>query len=118
MHELSIVMSIIDIATKQIENSEATEIEEIELEIGALSGIEEKSFEFAWNQGVKNTALQNAVRKINHIEGVAGCMDCMIDFSIKNLFDACPICGGHFLNIKKGKELKVKSLLVNINNKD
>jgi len=45
-------------------------------------------------------------------------MDCMIDFSIKNLFDACPICGGHFLNIKKGKELKVKSLLVNINNKD
>ena len=81
MHELSIVMSIIDIAKKQIQGTDATDIEEIELEIGTLSGIEANSFEFAWNQAIKNTPLQNAVRKINHVEAVAGCMDCMIDFS-------------------------------------
>jgi Zn finger protein HypA/HybF involved in hydrogenase expression len=37
----------------------------------------------------------------------------MIDFSVENLYDACPVCGGHFLNINKGKELKVKSIVVN-----
>ncbi len=113
MHELSVVMSIIEIATTQMEGADASEIEEIELEIGALSGVEENSFEFAWKQAVRNTPLQNAVRKINHIEGLATCLDCMIDFSITQLYDACPVCGGHFLNIKKGKELKVKSLVVN-----
>ena len=113
MHELSIVMSIIDIATKQMQGSNASEIEEIELEIGALSGVEENSFEFAWRQAVKNTPLQNALRVVNKIEGVATCLDCMIDFSVENLYDACPVCGGHFLNIKKGKELKVKSIVVN-----
>jgi hydrogenase nickel incorporation protein HypA/HybF len=112
MHELSIVMSIIDIATKQMENAHATAIEEIELEIGALSGIEENSFEFAWKQAIRNTPLQNAARIIHKPEGVATCLDCMIDFSIQQLYDACPVCGGHFLNIKKGKELKVKSLVV------
>jgi hydrogenase nickel incorporation protein HypA/HybF len=113
MHELSIVMSIIDIATKQMENANGTSIEEIELEIGALSGVEEKSFEFAWKQAIRNTALQNAIRTIHKPEGIATCLDCMIDFSIQQLYDACPVCGGHFLNIKKGKELKVKSLVVN-----
>lgn len=113
MHELSIVMSIIDIATKQLQGTDATEIEEIELEIGSLSGVEEKSFDFAWNQAVKNTPLHNSIRVVNKIEGVATCLDCMIDFSVENLYDACPVCGGHFLNIKKGKELKVKSIVVN-----
>jgi hydrogenase nickel incorporation protein HypA/HybF len=113
MHELSIVMSIIDIATKQLQGIDATEIEEIELEIGTLSGIEENSFDFAWNQAVRNTPLQNSIRVVNKIEAVATCIDCMIDFSVENLYDACPVCGGHFLNINKGKELKVKSIVVN-----
>jgi len=113
MHELSIVMSIIDIAKQQMEGADATIIEEIELEIGDLSGIEPQSFEFAWKEAVKNTPLQFAERKINYVEGLATCLDCMIDFSVKQLYDACPVCGGHFLNIKKGKELKVKSLVVN-----
>ena len=89
MHELSIVMSIIDIATKQMQGSNASEIEEIELEIGTLSGIEEKSFDFAWNQAVRNTPLQNSIRVVNKIEAVATCIDCMIDFSVENLYDAC-----------------------------
>ena len=113
MHELSIVMSIIDIANKQLENASANVIEEIELEIGALSGIEEGAFEFAWKQAVKNTALQNSKRVIHKIEGKATCLDCMIDFTIEQLYDPCPVCGGHFLNINKGKELRVKSLVVN-----
>ena len=47
MHELSIVMGIVDLATKQALANGAILIEEIELEIGCLSGIEMDSFEFA-----------------------------------------------------------------------
>ncbi len=112
MHELSIVMSIVDIATKQAALAHASVVDEIELDIGTLSGIELGALDFAWQQGVKETILEHAVRKINRPEGKAACMDCSAEFTIDNYYDACPVCGGHFINIIQGKELRVRSMVV------
>jgi hydrogenase nickel incorporation protein HypA/HybF len=112
MHELSIVMSIIDIAQQQAGNANATAIDEIELEIGSLSGVEMNALDFAWQQAVKQTVLEHAVKKINHIAGKAQCLDCDTIFAIENYYDACPVCGRHLINIIQGKELRVKSLVV------
>lgn len=112
MHELSIVMSIIDIAEQQAEKANASVIEEIELDIGELSGIEQQAFDFAWQQAVKDTVLSAAERVINIIPGEAVCMECDAQFPVHQLYDACPVCGKHFISILKGKELKVKSLVV------
>lgn len=112
MHELSIVMSIIQIAEQQASSANAGIIEEIELDIGVLSGIEMSAFEFAWQQAVKQTRLQYALKQINRIKGKAMCLDCDAEFAIERYDDACPFCGAHWLNIIQGKELRVKSLLV------
>lgn len=112
MHELSIVMSIISIAQEQAEKANASVIEEIELEIGTLSGIEIQALEFAWQQGCKNTILQQANKKINIIPARAKCSDCNTEFDIQNYYDACPVCGEHLLTILQGKELRVKSLVI------
>ncbi|MFN8265443.1 MAG: hydrogenase maturation nickel metallochaperone HypA [Chitinophagaceae bacterium] len=112
MHELSIVMSIVDIATQQARKAEAERVDEIELDIGELSGVEMNAFDFAWEQGIKDSLLKDAERIVNRVNGVGMCMDCGIDFHMQNLYDSCPVCDGHFIEIKKGKELKVKSLVV------
>lgn len=112
MHELSIVMSIVDIAQSQAQQAHAQAIEEIELDIGTLAGVELDALEFAWPQGVKNTMLENAVKKINRIEGLASCSDCNNKFTIENYYDACPECGGHLIHILKGRELRVRSLVI------
>jgi hydrogenase nickel incorporation protein HypA/HybF len=112
MHELSIVMSIVDIAQQQAEKEQASIIDEIEIDIGCLSSIEMNAFEFAWKQGVKETILEKAEKKINRIKGRAKCLDCENFFPLENLYDACPVCGEHFLDIIEGKELRVKSLVV------
>ena len=112
MHELSIVMGIIEIAEQQAKAANATIIDEVELDIGTLSGIEMAAFEFAWQQGVKQTMLQHAVRKINRITAKARCLDCDIEFAIEKYYDACPVCGEHLLGIIQGKELRVKTLMV------
>jgi hydrogenase nickel incorporation protein HypA/HybF len=112
MHELSIVMSIVDIAQQQANIANASMIDEIELDIGTLSGIEMDALEFAWKQGVKQTILENASKKINRIEATAKCLDCNAEFKMDNYYDACPVCSGHFLDIIQGKELRVKSLVV------
>jgi hydrogenase nickel incorporation protein HypA/HybF len=112
MHELSIVMSIIEIAQQQAFQANAKGIDEIELDIGSMSGIEMDSFEFAWNQAVKGTILAEAIKKVNRITAKAQCLDCNHEFIIHQYFDPCPICGSHLIQMLKGKELKVKSLLV------
>ena len=90
MHELSIVMSIVDIAQQQAEKADAATIDEIEMDIGCLTTIEMDAFEFAWKQGVKQTILASATKKINRIKGKAKCLDCNASFPLENLFDACP----------------------------
>ncbi len=112
MHELSIVMSIIEIAQQQAFQANAIGIKEIELDIGTMSGLEMDSFEFAWNQAVKGTILASAIKKINRITAKAQCLDCNNEFIIHQYFDPCPKCGSHLIHILQGKELKVKSLLV------
>lgn len=111
MHELSIVMSIVDIAQQQAKQANASIIEEIELDIGCLSTVQMDAFEFAWRQGVKETILEGTIKKINRIKGKAKCFDCETFFTLENLFDACPNCGQHLIDIVEGKELRVKSLV-------
>lgn len=112
MHELSIAMSIVDLAAEQAAKHNAWAIEEIELDIGCLSGIEMDSFDFAWKQAIRRTILENAIRKVNRIEGKAHCLECGCFFTIQHLYDSCPDCNSHFMEIISGKELKVKSLVL------
>ena len=112
MHELSIVMGIIKIAEDYAKAADAQFIDEIELDIGTLSGIDMQSMEFAWTQAIKGTMLNGTIKKVNTILAKAKCLDCEAEFEIKNYFDACPACGEHLIAIMQGKELKVKSLLV------
>ena len=112
MHELSIVMGIIGIAEKELAKAGAAAVEEIELDIGTLSTVDMDAFDFAWNQGVKDTPLAHSLKTVHLIQGEARCMDCDIRFPVQEVYDPCPVCGGHLLEIVRGKELRVKSLVV------
>ena len=112
MHELSIVMGIIGIAETETAKAGGHAVEEIELDIGTLSTVDMDAFDFAWTQGVKDTLLEHSRKNVNRIEGQARCMDCDVRFSVQEVYDPCPACGGHLLEILQGKELRVKSLVV------
>lgn len=112
MHELSIVMSIIEIAESEINKAGGGFAEEIELDIGTLSTVEMEAFDFAWQQGIRGTLLEDVKLQVNRIEGKANCLDCELEFPIVNLYDSCPVCGGHFNQIIQGKELKVKTIMI------
>jgi hydrogenase nickel incorporation protein HypA/HybF len=112
MHELSIVLGIVDIAQSEFERSGATSIDSIELEIGEMSGVEPFAIEFAWPEATRNTVLENTEKIIEYIRGKAECLECKEQFELENLYDECPACKSYFKNIIKGKELRVKALTV------
>ncbi len=110
MHELSIVMSIVDLAEEQVKKNHARKVDRIELDIGTMAGVEFSALEFAWSAGVKNTVLESAERQINHIEGRARCMLCDKEFPVTEPFQPCPVCNDYMNEFLQGKELRVKSL--------
>lgn len=112
MHELSIVMSIVDQVEDEVRRREASKVERIEIEIGDMAGIEMFSFDFAWGPAIKNTVLQDAERIINHVPAIATCVECGHEFEKKEPYDSCPGCGTFLHRLKSGKELKIKSLVI------
>ena len=110
MHELSIVMGIVDIAEKEAKKAGVSSFDVIELDIGKLSGIVMEALDFAWDSAVGGTVLEKAERKINRIEAVSKCSRCGHEFVCETLYDACPACGDYFTQMIQGNELKIKSL--------
>ena len=112
MHELSIVLSIVDSVSREVNRQKATVVNRIELDIGNLAGIEWDSFDFAWPPATKGTVLEHAERIVNHIPAIAVCAECDTEFEKTEPYDACPTCGTFLHQLKSGKELKIKSLLI------
>ena len=107
MHELSIALSIINLAIKEAEKSNATRVSELELEIGEMAGVNIEALEFSMSIAMQNTILEGAKVRI-----VAVCRDCKTRFSPVSMFDPCPRCYSHEIEFLRGRELRLKSLLI------
>lgn len=112
MHELSIVMNIIEIAEENAKKANASVIMEIELDIGKQAGVVIEALEFAIESAKKGTMLENAKFIINEIPALARCTSCRNEYETEDLFSPCPKCSNPFSEIFQGRELKVKTLRV------
>ena len=112
MHELSIARSIVELVEEQADNRGASVVEELELEIGHLSGVEIQTLEFALDSAIKGSKLEKARIIRHYIEGEGQCSDCETIFPMNALFSPCPHCGSYLVKILKGKELRGKSIVI------
>jgi len=115
MHELSIAISIVDMAIKQARLASANGVSEVELDIGTLSGIEYESLEFALGVAAKDTILEETLFRINRVEAVAECSACQHLYTPDRIFSHCPECNKQGIRLIRGTELQLKSLLVEQN---
>lgn len=112
MHELSIAVNIVEIAEEKAKAENAQVIKEIELEVGELSGVVFDALDFALNSAIKDSMLESVVIKIYKIPGQAQCKQCMHQYNTDDYFSTCPQCGDFQTEIIKGKELRVKSIII------
>jgi hydrogenase nickel incorporation protein HypA/HybF len=112
MHEFSIAVNIIEIAEDYASREDASVVREIEIEVGELSGVVVDALNFCLEAAVKDTLIEQAERKISITEGRARCRSCSHEFKTSDFYSCCPECGTHAPEIIQGRELRVKSLLV------
>ncbi len=112
MHEFSLSLNIIDIATEYAIRENAVEVREVEIEVGELSGVVREALEFALESAVKGTLLENAECHIKIIKGKVRCNQCHFEFETDNLYAECPECHSYTFEILEGKELRVASIVI------
>lgn len=102
-------MSLVE---EQARSHGAAGIEEVELEIGSLAGVEPLALDFALESAVKGTLLAGARLVRRYIPGEGKCTDCEAVFPLDSLPAPCPVCGSWWVAVVRGRELRVKSVVV------
>lgn len=109
MHELSIVMNILETVEDSALQHQAVRVLEIELDAGLLSGVEFDALDFAFEHAPKSNILQNVKFLLNKIQPLARCNDCQHEFETSEYTTPCPQCQSFRTEIIRGDELKIKS---------
>jgi hydrogenase nickel incorporation protein HypA/HybF len=110
MHELSIAMSIVEMAEEEAEQR-GVEIEVVHLKLGALAGVVKEALLSCYEMACENTVLRGSRLAIEEVPVVIFCANCRAQRGLGSLqLFCCPECGTPASEIVHGKELEVVAL--------
>ena len=111
MHELSIAMSIVEMAQEEAERHGAVRIQAVHLRLGQLSGVVKQALLASYQMACEATPLEGSQLLIEEVAVEVFCPKCdqsrMVD-SI--LWFCCRECGTPTPTVLHGKELEVVAL--------
>ena len=112
MHEMSLCEGILQILESESIKQGFKRVKNVWLEIGDLSGVEPEAMLFSFDAVTRTTLAEGAKLNIINIPGMAWCLQCAENVSVKQRFDECPNCGSYQLQVTSGDEMKIKELEV------
>ena len=111
MHELSIAMSIVDMAQEEAERHELAQVEAVHLRIGQLSGVAKEALVASYEMACYATPLQGSHLVIEEIPVEVYCPQCAVPREVPSVqWLCCPECGTPTPTVLRGKELEVVAL--------
>ena len=111
MHELGVVIEVVNRVEKIAVENNLTEIEAIVLQIGELSSMIPKYIESCYPEAVSNTILENTKLEIEIIPGNGMCKQCNKVFNLKENNGICPKCDSNEWELLSGKEFIIKEII-------
>lgn len=112
MHEVSLMQSTLELAVEQAQRQGATQIHQITLRIGQLSGVDPDAIAFAFDVVTQNTMAEKAQLHIDFLPAICYCAHCQQTFQPSDWVDECPTCHHLSMDLRQGKELQLASMEV------
>ncbi len=111
MHELSIAMSIVEMAQEEAEQRGNVHVSAVHLKLGALAGVVKDALSSCYEMACDGTPLQGSQLVIEELPVVVFCPHCQAQRPVSStqLF-CCAECGTPTAEIVQGKELEVVAL--------
>jgi hydrogenase nickel incorporation protein HypA/HybF len=111
MHELSIALSILDIATEESESRGGVNIVAIHLQLGPLSGVLKEALLSAFEMAREQSLFPASRLIIEDVPLVVFCPICKLEQTIAAFPDLyCPTCKTPCGNIIRGRELEIVAM--------
>ena len=112
MHELALTEGILSIVASEQRKNAFSRVLEIDLCIGAYSGVIPSCIEEFFPLIAKDTAAEGARLVMETVPGVFHCTDCGYEGALAPHSASCPQCGGTSIRMISGREFYVKNLIV------
>jgi hydrogenase nickel incorporation protein HypA/HybF len=109
MHELSIALGIVEVATEEAERLNAR-VTAVHLKVGRLSGVVAEALTSAFELARESTPLAEAVLVIEEVPVAAYCPACAAERAVPFPSLCCPVCGAQTPDVVRGRELEVTAL--------
>lgn len=112
MHELSIAMSIVDMAQEEAERRDVM-IDAVYLELGPLSGVVAEALLFSYEMACSGTRLEGSRLVIKDVPIEVYCRACKAQRILASMqWFCCPECDTPTADVIHGKELVITALEV------
>jgi len=112
MHELSIACSLVKAAIEQAMSHHATRVVNLDVVLGALSGVEMDSLMFCFPAVARGTMCDGAGLHVEIVPAAGRCPGCLNTCQVSDFMDPCPDCGAWPLGIKGGREMTLRAVEV------
>jgi hydrogenase nickel incorporation protein HypA/HybF len=110
MHELSIAMSIVELAGEEAERRGA-QVNAVHLKLGAMSGVVKEALLSCYEMACASTSLEGSSLIVEDVPVVIFCSPCQARRTLNSVqLFCCPECGTPSNRIVQGKELEVVAL--------
>ncbi len=111
MHELSIAMSILELAEEESERRGGAQVSAVHLKLGVLSGVVKEALLGSFEMACEDTSLKAARLVIEEVPVLVFCRTCQAQRPISSVqLFCCAECGTPSSEIVQGKELEVVAL--------
>ncbi len=113
MHELGIVMQVIEQVDNVAAESKIDKVTKIIMEIGEVSSVIPNIFTdaFEWAKK-KSNYLKDSELELIILKGITYCRDCKKTYDTVEYAKKCPYCGSLDTYLVTGNEIKIKSIEV------
>lgn len=111
MHELSIALSIVDVAAEEAERQGGGRVVAVHLKLGPLSGVVKQALVSAFELAREGSPLPDCELVVEEAPVVAYCPACAAERTLASVQQmTCPDCGTPTPQVVRGRELEVVAL--------
>jgi hydrogenase nickel incorporation protein HypA/HybF len=111
MHELSIALSLLEVAEEEAGRHGGARVRALHLKLGALSGVVKEALAGAYELARAGSPCAEAELVIEEVPAVAYCPACAAERTLEALpLLCCPVCGAPTPQVLRGRDLELVAL--------
>jgi len=111
MHELSIAMSIVEMAEEEAASRGGVRVHAVHLRLGPLSGVVKEALLSSYEMACAASPLEGSQLVIEEVPIMVFCSTCQAARRVASLqWMCCPECGAPSPDVLQGKELEITAL--------